>query len=77
MGATASVQIRDQLLPVLCHCQLGQDIPCKLREISIHKLPVGDVVFTVNTFQQVRQLKKHRIAKKLGAHFGSPNVSSQ
>ena len=26
-GATGRVQTGDQLLPVLCHCQLGQDIP--------------------------------------------------
>ena len=26
-GATGRVQIGDQLLPVLCHSQLGQDIP--------------------------------------------------
>ena len=26
-GATGRVRTGDQLLPVLCHCQLGQDIP--------------------------------------------------
>ena len=26
-GATGRIQTGDQLLPVLCHCQLGQDIP--------------------------------------------------
>ena len=26
-GATCRVRTGDQLLPVLCHCQLGQDIP--------------------------------------------------
>ena len=28
-GATGRVQTGDRRLPVLCHCQLGQDIPTK------------------------------------------------
>ena len=31
-GAAGRVQTGDQLLPVLCHCQLGQDIPFSLIE---------------------------------------------
>ena len=31
-GTTIRVQTGDHLLPVLCHCQLGQDISCNREE---------------------------------------------
>ena len=33
-GATGRVRTGNQLLPVLCHCQFGQDIPDKVNRIQ-------------------------------------------
>ena len=43
-GATGRVRTGDQLLPVLCHCQLGQDIPTVCRQ---------DLLLPINWYYQI------------------------
>ena len=33
-GATGRVRTGDQLLPILCHCQLGKDIPKNIEKMD-------------------------------------------
>ena len=44
-GATGRVRTGDQLLPVLCHCQLGQDIPVQIVHMGLI-LPRWGLIFS-------------------------------
>ena len=56
-GATGRVRTGNQRLPVLCHCQLGQDIPLKIdvlindfKILKLYNTVMADYVAYINDF---------------------------